>query len=218
MRAISENLKNRFEKAQISRTIFAKLMGSSRTVVNRLGLLGLRLSRLTPWNEEESFSQQIAKITKTIPRWGANFSQAKRSKCIRCLRLEISLNKSFRPGLMRSVFRAENAGVSPLSDLGDLLFKMFLGFTIGSLRRSTFQRAPERLKSRPAREIKQVNYLHFASGEGMRLKLESHACRRRKVTANLCRLRDPCDQRIRADDAGKARRAETRRTRIGECG
>ena len=72
MRAISENLKNRFEKAQISRTIFAKLMGSSRTVVNRLGLLGLRLSRLTPWNEEESFSQKIAKITKTIPRWGSH--------------------------------------------------------------------------------------------------------------------------------------------------
>src|SRR5271166_7035245 len=72
MRAISENLKNRFEKAQISRTMFAKLMGSSRTVVNRLGLLGLRLSRLTQWNEEESFSQKIAKITKTITRWKAD--------------------------------------------------------------------------------------------------------------------------------------------------
>jgi antitoxin HicB len=36
MRAISENLKNRFEKSQITRTTFAKRMGSSRTVVNRL--------------------------------------------------------------------------------------------------------------------------------------------------------------------------------------
>src|SRR5208282_6718455 len=34
-------------------------------------------------------------------------------------------------------------------------------------------RQSERLNSRPAREIKQVKYLHFASGEGMRLKLEA---------------------------------------------
>ena len=32
----------------------------------------LRPSRLTPWNEEESFSQKIAKITKTIPGWKAD--------------------------------------------------------------------------------------------------------------------------------------------------
>ena len=36
MRAISENLKSRFEKSQITRTDFAKRMRSSRTVVNRL--------------------------------------------------------------------------------------------------------------------------------------------------------------------------------------
>jgi antitoxin HicB len=36
MRAISENLKDKFEKSQITRTVFAKRMGSSRTVVNRL--------------------------------------------------------------------------------------------------------------------------------------------------------------------------------------
>jgi antitoxin HicB len=36
MRAISENLKNRFEKSKITRTSFAKRMGSSRTAVNRL--------------------------------------------------------------------------------------------------------------------------------------------------------------------------------------
>src|SRR5271165_1693808 len=49
-------------------------------------------------------------------------------------------------------------------------------------------------------------------------EVRSHACRCRKVTAILRRLRDPCHKRIRADDAGKARRAETRRTRIRECG
>ena len=31
------------------------------------GFLGAGPSRLTSWNEEESFSQKIAKITKTIP-------------------------------------------------------------------------------------------------------------------------------------------------------
>jgi antitoxin HicB len=36
MRALSENLKGKFEKSKISRTDLAKRMGSSRTVVNRL--------------------------------------------------------------------------------------------------------------------------------------------------------------------------------------
>lgn len=36
MRAISENLKAQFERYNITRTDFAKRMGSSRTVVNRL--------------------------------------------------------------------------------------------------------------------------------------------------------------------------------------
>jgi len=36
------------------------------------GFWALGPSRLTPWHEEESFSQKIAKITKTIPRWKAD--------------------------------------------------------------------------------------------------------------------------------------------------
>src|SRR5271166_3974373 len=56
------------------------------------GLLGLRLSRLTPWNEEESLSQK-----KTIPRWGRHLSQAKRSKWIRCLRLESKRHTIYTP-------------------------------------------------------------------------------------------------------------------------
>lgn len=36
MRAISDNLKQRFEECQLTRTDFAKRMGSSRTAVNRL--------------------------------------------------------------------------------------------------------------------------------------------------------------------------------------
>jgi len=36
MRAISENLKQKFEECRLTRTDFAKRMGSSRTAVNRL--------------------------------------------------------------------------------------------------------------------------------------------------------------------------------------
>jgi antitoxin HicB len=36
MRAVSENLKHKFEQSSITRTDFAKRMGTSRTVVNRL--------------------------------------------------------------------------------------------------------------------------------------------------------------------------------------
>jgi antitoxin HicB len=36
MKAISENLKQRFNECQLTRTDFAKRMGSSRTAVNRL--------------------------------------------------------------------------------------------------------------------------------------------------------------------------------------
>ena len=52
-------------------------------------------------------------MTKTIPSvdrvdaWSHLVIKAKRSKGIRCLRLEMSLNNCFRPGLMRSVFVQE---------------------------------------------------------------------------------------------------------------
>jgi antitoxin HicB len=36
MRAVSENLRHKFEESNITRTDFAKRMGSSRTAVNRL--------------------------------------------------------------------------------------------------------------------------------------------------------------------------------------
>jgi len=53
--------------------IFAIFCSKCFLVFPVLGLFwALRPSRLTPWNKEESFSQKIAKITKTIPRWKAD--------------------------------------------------------------------------------------------------------------------------------------------------
>ncbi len=52
---------------------------------------------------------------------------------------------------------------------------------------------------------------------GNEVKTQRHAFRCRQVTANLGHVWDLCHQRTRTDDAGKARRAETHRTRIGEC-
>jgi hypothetical protein len=48
--------------------IFAIFCSKCFLVFPVLGLFwALRPSRMAPWNEEESFSQKIAKITKTIP-------------------------------------------------------------------------------------------------------------------------------------------------------